>query len=113
MAANLTRIDALAGTGDPRAEPAARASYRIILRNEALHWMLRDVAWLMDYAMVGLFAWGKVQGVKAHFDDSREAAPAPADTPPDAASDIAAEAAPGPAEVVIEGARNPDLPEAA
>ena len=113
LSANLTQIGALEGSADPRCEPAGRASYRIILRNESLHWMLRDVAWLMDYAMVGLFLWGKVQGVRDHIQERQAAPAAPPPAGPDPASDIADEAAPGAAPVIIEGARNPDLPEAA
>ena len=110
LAAVVTRIEELAHQGDPRSEPAGRAAYRIILRNPALHWMLRDTAWAVDYAVLGLFLWAKAQIVRAHVAAARDPGPEPP-RPDDvgAPEDVVA----GASEIIVGTVANPDLPEAA
>ena len=109
LASGVTGLASVAGTGDPQADQAARAAYRICLRNPALHWMLRDTAWMIDYGVLAMFAWGKWRGLKDEIDERHEPPARP--SPPAGVAPVSD--LPQPGEVVIDGAHDTELPEAA
>lgn len=112
LASAVTGLESVAATGDPQAEQAGRAAYRICLRNPALHWLLRDTAWMIDYGILAMFGFSKFRAAKAEIDARRERAEPPRPAAPGHAAPEAD--IPRPGDTVIDGrAVNAELPEAA